>query len=576
MATLETVSGASFVPDLTAAFKAGAAGMEKLREKTIIEELSAPDISQDQFDKIRLQLASINPKTSQGIEQILKSNDQRAKAELLKNATEASQFLQSLSVFKNTELKRSKIREKSRELQADGRLEEAIDLQEMLSLEGDQLNLEIQRKLIMSSGAKQLGDIQKSIDTKRANEQEQFVNELRTIQNAPIEQQSQILVTLLNREANEGRGQGRKAKILRELQGTTPSPGVPFNRDIKIKSLLAGQPPAKPVAVPVTTRLVDPVTGEEIVPAVVKPEKPTDNFVTLFDDKGNVIAQRNERTGEVKKDPRAAGADGLGGLKKFSKGQGFLLSDSKGNKFTVTSVLDQTTGEIKNKVTPVAPGEFISRLGETAGAQQQRAIETAGGKRQAILDVDLKMLPRVEGAKISTEQRLEASFDFFNKLPTLNEKIGLYDQAIDAVRRGAGTGPVEDLMPTFRAATFELQNIQQQLGLNILSGVTMGSLSENEMSILLSTAIPTGLDEPELMAWLETRKQATIKLRDFTEDAATFLRNPNNTLEGFIAKQRRDRAAEKATPTPTTGGGTKLTPEQEKRLDFLRKKQQVK
>lgn len=191
------------------------------------------------------------------------------------------------------------------------------------------------------------------------------------------------------------------------------------------------------------------------------------------------------------------------------------------------------------------------------GLQAEEDIKTDAElrKAQGVKDIDLDMLPKIEGAKLSTKQRLDASNDAFKKLPILDEKIGLYDRAIDAVERGAGTGPIEKMMPTFRAASVELQNIQQQLGLNILAGVTMGALSEREMDILLSTAIPTGLDGPELKEWLQTRKNATIKLRNFIEDAVVYLRKPDSTLEGFIAARRGNREATQQTLEKPSNSG---------------------
>ena len=223
---------------------------------------------------------------------------------------------------------------------------------------------------------------------------------------------------------------------------------------------------------------------------------------------------------------------------------GNFITLEKNKEGKVVPTVNQTV--IKNGKTEIQKlplgGPLADRqFGETSQQRQQREVTTAKQKQQGIKDIDLVMEPKIKGAIVSLEQRMKASEKAFERLPALNRDIDLYDRAIDAVKRGAGTGPVEDMMPTFRAATFELQNIQQRLGLNLLSTVTMGALSEKEMDILLKTSIPTGMDGEPLIGWLEDRKAATVKMRNFTEEAIQYFADPEHTLAGFVAKKRRDR-----------------------------------
>ena len=63
---------------------------------------------------------------------------------------------------------------------------------------------------------------------------------------------------------------------------------------------------------------------------------------------------------------------------RFAKSPSVIVRDEQGNQFQSIPVLDQSTGEMVNKLIPIG-GELVSRVGETPLQTQERAIETAGG-----------------------------------------------------------------------------------------------------------------------------------------------------------------------------------------------------
>jgi hypothetical protein len=174
--------------------------------------------------------------------------------------------------------------------------------------------------------------------------------------------------------------------------------------------------------------------------------------------------------------------------------------------------------------------------------------ESARTKAQASADVDLDMGPKIteatEQKKADVRTKNEADiakntalgkaaavkanklFEAVDKISTNIQNLG---SAVQALKSGAQTGPVAQFLPTIRSSTRELMNIQSRLGLDIVGAVTFGALSKGELDLALSTALPVGLEEPELMAWLEEKLESQRKLMDYFSEAGQFLSQPGNT-----------------------------------------------
>lgn len=128
-------------------------------------------------------------------------------------------------------------------------------------------------------------------------------------------------------------------------------------------------------------------------------------------------------------------------------------------------------------------------------------------------------------------------------------------KVIDLVGKGAETGPLSKRLPSFRAQSVRLDNLRKQLGLDVIGAVTFGALSEGELQLALDTALPTGLDGPELVRWAQDKINAQEKLANYLEEQAIFLSKPGNTPADWIEKLRSQ--------TPQTGGPVGLPPRNE-------------
>ena len=119
----------------------------------------------------------------------------------------------------------------------------------------------------------------------------------------------------------------------------------------------------------------------------------------------------------------------------------------------------------------------------------------------------------------------------------ISANIRNLEKAKNAIEEGAGTGFFQSMLPDFTAASIELSNIRNALGLDVVGAVTFGALSKGELDLALSTALPDRMDEAYLINWVEEKIIAQTKLRDYFQKQALYLGTPGNTVAGWLNQQ---------------------------------------
>jgi hypothetical protein len=135
------------------------------------------------------------------------------------------------------------------------------------------------------------------------------------------------------------------------------------------------------------------------------------------------------------------------------------------------------------------------------------------------------------------KQSVEMSGKALESTTKISANIRNLEKAKDAIERGAGTGFIQQMLPDFTAASIELSNIRSNLGLDVVGAVTFGALSKGELDLALSTALPIGLSEPDLIDFVERKIIAQTKLRDYFQEQALYLGTQGNTVAGWLNKQ---------------------------------------
>jgi hypothetical protein len=191
-----------------------------------------------------------------------------------------------------------------------------------------------------------------------------------------------------------------------------------------------------------------------------------------------------------------------------------------------TTTPDGTTILVmKNGTTKVISAQGVELTGQ-ARADAIKASELFGAEIQG-------MRAQERGLGDLTAKQVNQAFAQIGKIKTNIRNI---DQAIDAIDKGANTGVIASRFPNLTAASIQLANIRNTLGLDVIGSVTFGALSEGELNLALETALPTTLSPQDLKVYLVNKKSAQTKLAGYLSEQATYLSKKGNTLAGWLEK----------------------------------------
>jgi hypothetical protein len=148
---------------------------------------------------------------------------------------------------------------------------------------------------------------------------------------------------------------------------------------------------------------------------------------------------------------------------------------------------------------------------------------------------------QLQGDRSSSRERGKGSakigLEAYKDMGTARKNMNTLNEAISLIDQGAETGVIQSKFPSFRAASIKLDNVKNRLGLDVIGSVTFGALSEAELNMALSTALPTNLEPAELRKWLVEKRDAQSKLADVLEEAAQFLNTDGNDIGDWMREK---------------------------------------
>ena len=168
------------------------------------------------------------------------------------------------------------------------------------------------------------------------------------------------------------------------------------------------------------------------------------------------------------------------------------------------------------------------------GKEAAKAVRTA---QEYGVDIQTARAGGRTAGTLSAREGLAA----YKTVGQIRSNIRTTQKAIDAIDEGANTGAFARLLPSMKTSTLKLEQAGKELGLDVVGSVTFGALSQGELDLAMSIALPTQLDEPELRQWLLDRQSAQRKLANYYEEAAEFLSTPGNTIGKWVEKGRERR-----------------------------------
>jgi lysozyme family protein len=236
--------------------------------------------------------------------------------------------------------------------------------------------------------------------------------------------------------------------------------------------------------------------------------------------------------------------------KGFTLGAGQQRFDSAGN--LIASGKDKTTVAVK----PSALATFDALTEGLTGDQKKEAtliqlglspravgsaIQTIAGAglEEMIGDASATIKQREKFGELTGSSRAKKIDQGFEKIGKINAGIGNIDRAVKLLNSGAGVGAIQKFLPSFRAASVELDNIQKSMALDVIGSVTFGALSQGELNLAKEVALPTGLSKDQLIDHLSRRKTAQEKLRGYYEEQIQFL-DQGGTVAGFLRSKDRE------------------------------------
>ena len=151
------------------------------------------------------------------------------------------------------------------------------------------------------------------------------------------------------------------------------------------------------------------------------------------------------------------------------------------------------------------------------------------GKLSAQKGTKAEIAEEVKAAEKGAEVAITKSKEFADQYEKIQDNIRTLDEGINIIEKGMkegkdlGVGPLRRYLPKWGATANQLKNVSNRLGLNVVSSVTFGALSEKELEMATQTAMPTSLKGSELLQWMKDRKTAQEKLSGYLSEAARFI-----------------------------------------------------
>lgn len=212
----------------------------------------------------------------------------------------------------------------------------------------------------------------------------------------------------------------------------------------------------------------------------------------------------------------------------------YLVEDKKtGEKKFITGVFDPITGGFVTAEAGLPEDyEVLSKEGETTEEATARRVRETKEKKQV-------------------ETAIKSSADYAKQAEGMNRQIGTLEQGIalaeKAISEGEslGRGWLENRLPKLSDTKLEFENIANQLGLDVVSSVTFGALSESELKMALETAMPNFPRDEDTLNWMKQRRDVLAKLRNYYKEAAAYL-GQGNTIADWekmqLEKAKQDDA----------------------------------
>jgi len=202
------------------------------------------------------------------------------------------------------------------------------------------------------------------------------------------------------------------------------------------------------------------------------------------------------------------------------------------------------TPEQKKEAALIKLGLSPRAVGSAVQTITDKGIAEEIGKTEATI------AQRKKFGELTGSSRAKAIDKGFERVVKIDKGIANIDRAIKLLEGGAATGAIQKFLPSFRAASVELKQVQNEMALDVIGGVTLGAISEAELDLVKLVALPEGLSPTELIQHLQDRKAAQQKIKSYFQEQIDFI-DQGGTVAGFLRSKERTTESTINTQTAT-------------------------
>jgi len=158
-------------------------------------------------------------------------------------------------------------------------------------------------------------------------------------------------------------------------------------------------------------------------------------------------------------------------------------------------------------------GQYTYSLNPNATTGQQYSLVPLGGSGITEDDKNKNILAQQQ-AEWDMTQGLKKGEEVFKQFNLIDRQIQDFQRVGELVDEGAKTGFIRKFLPSTDAATSELRNITNKMGIDIINSATFGALSATELRLALETGFDANLKGDALVQYIQNKIAAQTKLRN--------------------------------------------------------------
>ena len=159
-------------------------------------------------------------------------------------------------------------------------------------------------------------------------------------------------------------------------------------------------------------------------------------------------------------------------------------------------------------------GQYTYSLNPNAktAQDQYKLVALAGSGLTTQQSSDIENAAEIQRHDI--DRGLKKGEEVFAQFNLIDRQIQDFQRVGELVDDGAKTGFIRKYLPSTDAATSELRNITNKMGIDIINSATFGALSATELRLALETGFDANLKGDALIEYIQNKIAAQTKLRN--------------------------------------------------------------